>query len=98
LQRLSCCDPRRNELAQERKRPALPAGLQPAAQDITRVLSDDGHTIRIVLEGLRVNAVEKLELIRLVEGSVFSIRQTLKEIGLARLTFYAWYKRKETIS
>jgi transposase-like protein len=47
---------------------------------------------------LRVNAVEKLELIRLVEGSALSIRQTLKEIGLARSTLYAWHKRKETIS
>jgi hypothetical protein len=76
----------------------LPAGLRPAAQDIARALSDDGHTIRIVLEGLRVSAVEKLELFRLVEGSALSIRQTLKEIGLARSTFYAQYKRKETTS
>jgi transposase InsO family protein len=42
---------------------------------------------------VRVSAAEKLELIRLVEGSAFSIRQTLREIGLARSTFYAWYNR-----
>jgi transposase-like protein len=42
---------------------------------------------------VRVGAAEKLELIRLVEGSALSIRQTLKEIGLARSTFYTWYKR-----
>jgi len=42
---------------------------------------------------VRVNAAEKLELIRLVEGSSLSVRQTLKEIGLARSTFYTWYKR-----
>jgi hypothetical protein len=47
---------------------------------------------------LRVSAVEKLELMRLVEGSVLSVRQTLKEIGLAPSTISAWYKRKETIS
>ena len=42
---------------------------------------------------MRVSASEKLELIRLVEGSSLSIRRTLAEIGLARSTFYAWYKR-----
>ena len=42
---------------------------------------------------MRVSAGEKLELIRLVEGSSLSIRRTLSEIGLARSTFYAWYKR-----
>ena len=42
---------------------------------------------------MRVRAAEKLELIRLVEGSSLSVRQTLKEIGLSRSTFYAWYKR-----
>ncbi len=40
-----------------------------------------------------MSAAEKLELIRLVEGSALSIRQTLREIGLARSTFYAWYNR-----
>ncbi len=42
---------------------------------------------------MRVSAAEKLELIRLVEGSALSIRRTLREIGLARSTFYAWYNR-----
>ncbi len=42
---------------------------------------------------MRVSASEKLELIRLVEGSSLSVRRTLAEIGLARSTFYAWYKR-----
>jgi transposase-like protein len=42
---------------------------------------------------VRVSAAEKLELIHLVEGSSLSIRRTLAEIGLARSTFYAWYKR-----
>jgi len=40
-----------------------------------------------------VSGPEKLELIRLVEGSSLSVRRTLSEIGLARSTFYAWYKR-----
>jgi len=42
---------------------------------------------------VRVSAAEKLELIHLVEGSSLSVRRTLAEIGLARSTFYAWYKR-----
>ena len=42
---------------------------------------------------MRVSASEKLELIHLVEGSSLSARRTLAEIGLARSTFYAWYKR-----
>jgi transposase-like protein len=42
---------------------------------------------------VRVRAAEKLELIHLVEGSSLSVRRTLVEIGLARSTFYAWYKR-----
>ena len=43
--------------------------------------------------GVRVSASEKLELIRLVEGSLLSIRRTLTEIGLPHSTFSAWYKR-----
>ena len=42
---------------------------------------------------MRVSASEKLELIRLVEGSALSIRRTLAEIGLSRSTFYAGYPR-----
>jgi putative transposase len=36
---------------------------------------------------------EKMEIIRLVEQSKQSVRQKLKELGVARSTFYAWYKR-----
>ena len=42
---------------------------------------------------MRVSASEKLELIRLVEGSSLPVRRTLAEIGLPRSTFYTWYKR-----
>jgi len=34
---------------------------------------------------VRVSASEKLELIRLVEGSSLSVRRTLAEIGLSRV-------------
>ncbi len=42
---------------------------------------------------MRVSASEKLELIRLVEGSSLSVRRTMAQIGLPRSTFYAWDKR-----
>ena len=38
---------------------------------------------------MRVSASEKLERIRLVEGSSLSVRHTLAEIQLPRATFYA---------
>ena len=36
---------------------------------------------------------EKLEIIRIVEDSELSIRQTLKELSIHRSTFYNWYRR-----
>jgi signal transduction histidine kinase/CheY-like chemotaxis protein/transposase-like protein len=43
--------------------------------------------------GVRLGAAEKLEVIRLVEGSELSARRTLRELGVPRSTFYAWYRR-----
>jgi transposase InsO family protein len=34
-----------------------------------------------------------MEIIRLVEGSDLSVRQTLRELGVCRSTFYGWYER-----
>jgi transposase InsO family protein len=42
---------------------------------------------------MRYPASEKLEIIRLVEGSHLSARQTLAKIGIPRTTFYRWYDR-----
>ena len=42
---------------------------------------------------MRRTASEKLEIIRLVEGSDLSVRRTLAELGIERSTFYGWYKR-----
>jgi predicted DNA-binding protein (UPF0251 family) len=39
---------------------------------------------------VRLGTAEKLEVIRLVEGSELSLRRTLQELGAARSTFYAW--------
>jgi putative transposase len=42
---------------------------------------------------MKYSQSEKMEIIRMVEGSNLSVRQTLREIGLSRSTFYEWYRR-----
>ncbi len=42
---------------------------------------------------MRRTAAEKLEIIRLVEGSDLSARRTLAQLGIERSTFYEWYRR-----
>jgi len=42
---------------------------------------------------MKYSQSEKMEIIRMVEDSKLSVRQTLREIGLSRSTFYEWYKR-----
>ena len=39
---------------------------------------------------------EKEEIIRLVEQADVSVKQVLNELGIARSTFYAWYRRYQT--
>ena len=40
---------------------------------------------------MRYSQSEKMEVIRLVEGSSLPVRQTLAEFDIARSTFYRWY-------
>lgn len=40
---------------------------------------------------MRYPASERLEIIRLVEGSHLSARLTLAKLGIPRTTFYRWY-------
>ena len=42
---------------------------------------------------MRYSASEKLEIIKLIEGSHLSARQTLAKLGIPRTTFYRWYDR-----
>lgn len=42
---------------------------------------------------MRHGQAEKMEIIRLVEGSALSVRQTLSELDVNRSTFYEWYDR-----
>lgn len=45
---------------------------------------------------MRYTQNEKMEIIRLVESSDLSIRQTLRELDIPRSTFYRWYQRYQT--
>jgi hypothetical protein len=45
---------------------------------------------------MRDPAAEKLEIIRLVEGSHLTVRQTLAGLGIPPATFYRWYERFQT--
>ena len=42
---------------------------------------------------MRLSQAEKMEIIRIVEGSKLSVRRTLRELGVGRSTFYRWYQR-----
>jgi transposase-like protein len=42
---------------------------------------------------MRYPAAEKLEIIRLVEGSHLPVRRSLARIGVPATTFYRWYDR-----
>ncbi len=42
---------------------------------------------------MRFNQDEKYEIIRLVEESELGVNRTLAELGIAKRTFYNWYKR-----
>ena len=45
---------------------------------------------------MRRTASEKMEIIRLVEGTELPVRVTLRQLGVARSTFYGWYQRYDT--
>ncbi len=42
---------------------------------------------------MRRTASEKMEIIRLVEGSELPVRVALRQLGVPRSTFYGWYQR-----
>lgn len=41
---------------------------------------------------MRYSQSEKMEIVRVVEGSELSVRQTLRELDVNRSSFYHWYK------
>ena len=44
---------------------------------------------------MRRTASEKMEILRLVEGSALPVRATLRQLGVPRSTFYGWLQRYE---
>lgn len=42
---------------------------------------------------MRFTRDEKMEIIKLVEGSDLGVNRTLKELGIPKRTFYNWYRR-----
>lgn len=42
---------------------------------------------------MRYGQAQKMELIRIVEGSKLSVKSTLRELDINRSTFYEWYRR-----
>jgi transposase InsO family protein len=44
---------------------------------------------------MRFTSSEKMEMIKLIDGSTVSANKTLKELGIPKSTFYKWYKRYE---
>jgi hypothetical protein len=42
---------------------------------------------------MRYSQSEKMQVIRLVEESPLSVKQTLRELNINRSTFYQWYRR-----
>ena len=44
---------------------------------------------------MRRTASEKMEIIRLVEGTDLPVQATLRQLGVPRSTFYGWYQRYE---
>ena len=42
---------------------------------------------------MRHRQSEKLEVIRVVEGSSLGVKRTLQELDINRSTFYEWYRR-----
>jgi putative transposase len=46
---------------------------------------------------MRYSAAEKLEIIRLVDGSDIGVTRTLKELGIHKSTFYNWYEKYQQL-
>ena len=46
----------------------------------------------------RYKQEEKMEIIKIVEGSELGVKPTLKELNIHSSTFYKWYGRYDTTS
>jgi transposase-like protein len=75
--------------------------LRREARDLKEVVAEQALELRLLKKHvrrrgrprMRYPASEKLEIIRLVEGSHLSPRLTVATLGIPRTTFYRWYDR-----
>ncbi|WP_306045141.1 IS3 family transposase [Nioella sp. MMSF_3534] len=76
--------------------------LRREARDLKEVVAEQALERRLLKKKhdrgwgrrrMRYPASEKLEIIRLVEGSHLPTRRTLDKLGIPRTTFYRWYDR-----
>ncbi|WP_430447931.1 IS3 family transposase [Rhodophyticola sp.] len=77
-------------------------GLRRESRDLKEVVAEQALELRLLKKKhdrgwgrrrMRYPASEKLEIIRLVEGSHLPTKRTLDKLGIPRTTFYRWYDR-----
>ncbi|WP_408906323.1 IS3 family transposase [Muricoccus nepalensis] len=74
--------------------------LRQEARTLKEVVAEQALELRLLKKHdrgwgrprMRHPAAEKLEIIRLVEGSHLPVRRTLERLGIPRATFYCWYE------
>ena len=75
--------------------------LRRQAHDLKEMVAEQTLELRLLKKHgrgwgrprMRYATSDKLEIIRLVEGSHLSARRTLAKLGIPRTTFYRWYDR-----
>ncbi|MGN7439449.1 MAG: IS3 family transposase [Alcanivorax sp.] len=76
--------------------------LRRESRDLKEVVAEQTLELRLLkkkhdrgwgVKHMRYSASEKLEIIRTVEQSHLSARETLDKIGISRPTFYRWYDK-----
>ncbi|RBW53578.1 IS3 family transposase [Ruegeria sp. A3M17] len=77
-------------------------GLRREARDLKEVVAEQALELRLLKKKhdrgwgrrrMRYPASEKLEIIRLVEGSHLPTKRTLEKLSIPKTTFYRWYDR-----
>ena len=75
--------------------------MKRGARDLKEVVAEQTLELRLLKKQdrgwgrprMRYPASERLEIIRLVEGSHLPVKRTLQKLGVSRPTFYSWYDR-----
>lgn len=78
--------------------------LRKEARDLKEVVAEQALELRLLKKNvrgwgrprMRCPSQEKFEIIKLVEQSHLSTKQTLDKLGIQRSTFYRWYNLYQT--